>query len=59
MSDILDLEKILWPTADKFRNNMGAVEYKYVVSGLIFLKYISDAFDELYNENLKKTGYNI
>ncbi len=36
--------------ADKLRNNMDAAEYKHVVLGLIFLKYISDAFTEVYNE---------
>ncbi|MHB1664179.1 MAG: class I SAM-dependent DNA methyltransferase [bacterium] len=40
----------LWQAADKMRNNMDAAEYKHVVLGLIFLKYISDAFIELYNE---------
>ena len=40
------LEKTLWLTADKLRNNMDAAEYKHVVLGLIFLKYISDAFEE-------------
>lgn len=44
MTDIKDLEKTLWATADKLRNNMDAAEYKHVVLGLIFLKYISDAF---------------
>jgi type I restriction enzyme M protein len=43
-----DLEKTLWATADKLRNNMDASEYKHIVLGLIFLKYISDSFDELY-----------
>jgi type I restriction enzyme M protein len=43
-----DLEKTLWATADKLRNNMDAAEYKHIVLGLIFLKYISDSFDELY-----------
>jgi type I restriction enzyme M protein len=43
------LEKKLWKTADKLRKNMDAAEYKHVVLGLIFLKYISDAFEELYN----------
>jgi len=38
----------LWQTADKLRNNMDAAEYKHVVLGLIFLKYISDAFEEKY-----------
>ena len=47
------LEKKLWKAADKLRKNMDAAEYKHVVLGLIFLKYISDSFEELYN-NLKK-----
>jgi type I restriction enzyme M protein len=54
ISDNLTLEKTLWQAADKLRNNMDAAEYKHVVLGLIFLKYISDAFDELY-EQLKAT----
>src|SRR5574340_774345 len=41
-----DLQKTLWAAADKLRSNMDAAEYKHVVLGLIFLKYISDAFDE-------------
>lgn len=42
----LGFEEKLWQTADKLRNNMDAAEYKHVVLGLIFLKYISDAFEE-------------
>ena len=42
------LEKKLWDTANKLRKNIDAAEYKHVVLGLIFLKYISDAFEELY-----------
>lgn len=42
------LEKKLWKTADTLRKNVDAAEYKHVVLGLIFLKYISDAFEELY-----------
>ncbi|MFA7303247.1 MAG: class I SAM-dependent DNA methyltransferase, partial [Methanoregula sp.] len=42
----LGFETKLWAAADKLRNNMDAAEYKHVVLGLIFLKYISDAFDE-------------
>jgi len=42
------LEKKLWKAADKLRKNMDAAEYKHVALGLIFLKYISDAFEELY-----------
>ena len=44
-----ELEKTLWATADKLRNNMDAAEYKHVVLGLIFLKYISDSFEEAFN----------
>lgn len=42
------LEKQLWKAADKLRKNIDAAVYKHVVLGLIFLKYISDAFEELY-----------
>jgi type I restriction enzyme M protein len=42
----LGFESTLWAAADKMRNNMDAAEYKHVVLGLIFLKYISDAFEE-------------
>ena len=45
---VKDLEKTLWATADKLRNNMDAAEYKHIVLGLIFLKYISDSFKELH-----------
>jgi type I restriction enzyme M protein len=48
-----DIEKKLWQAADKLRANMDAAEYKHVVLGLIFLKYVSDSFDE-FRENLKK-----
>ncbi len=44
------LEQKLWKTADKLRKNIDAAEYKHVVLGLIFLKYISDAFEELYGK---------
>lgn len=37
-------EQKLWRTADKLRKNIDAAEYKHIVLGLIFLKYISDAF---------------
>ena len=43
---IVGFEEKLWQMADKLRNNMDAAEYKHVVLGLIFLKYISDAFEE-------------
>ena len=39
-----DIKKTLWATADKRRANMDAAEYKHIVLGLIFLKYISDTF---------------
>ncbi len=42
----LGFEATLWAAADKFRNNLDAAEYKHVVLGLIFLKYISDGFEE-------------
>ena len=44
------LEKKLWKSADKLRKNMDAAEYKHIVLGLIFLKYISDAFEELHEK---------
>ena len=43
-------EAKLWQTADALRNNMDAAEYKHVVLGLIFLKYISDAFEAKHAE---------
>ena len=46
----LGFEEVLWKAADKLRNNMDAAEYKHVVLGLLFLKYISDAFDERYKQ---------
>lgn len=44
------LEATLWAAADKLRGHMDAAEYKHVVLGLIFLKYISDAFEEHQNK---------
>ena len=52
MAENNELEKTLWAAADKLRSNMDAAEYKHIVLGLIFLKYISDAFNDLY-ESLK------
>lgn len=46
----LDFENQLWEMADKLRGNISANDYKDVVLGLIFLKYISDSFDEKYKE---------
>lgn len=48
----IGFEDTLWKTADKLRNNMDAAEYKHVVLGLIFLKYISDSFIELHEKLL-------
>ena len=45
----IGFEAKLWQAADKLRNNMDAAEYKHVVFGLIFLKYISDSFEEMHN----------
>ena len=50
MSENNELEKTLWAAADKLRSNMDASEYKHIVLGLIFLKYISDAFNDLYEQ---------
>ena len=52
----LGFEAKLWLTADKLRNNMDAAEYKHVVLGLIFLKYISDAFEERHQKLLAEVG---
>lgn len=52
----LGFEAKLWQAADKLRNNMDAAEYKHVVLGLIFLKYISDAFEEKHAALLKEKG---
>jgi type I restriction enzyme M protein len=49
----LGFEQTLWQAADKMRGNMDAADYKHVVLGLIFLKYISDAFQERFDQ-LKK-----
>ncbi len=46
----LGFEEKLWKAADKMRGHMDPGEYKHVVLGLVFLKYISDAFEERYRE---------
>jgi type I restriction enzyme M protein len=46
----IGFEETLWKAADKLRGSMDASEYKHVVLGLIFLKYISDKFETKYNE---------
>jgi type I restriction enzyme M protein len=45
-SALIGFESELWRAADALRSNMDAAEYKHVVLGLIFPKYISDAFEE-------------
>jgi len=50
------IEKQLWKSADKLRKNIDAAEYKHVVLGIIFLKYISDAFEELHSKLISGTG---
>src|SRR5437660_11833174 len=47
---LLGFEAKLWAAADALRNNMDAAEYKHVALGLIFLKYISDAFEAKHAE---------
>ena len=46
----LGFENKLWAAADLLRGHMDAAEYKHVVLGLLFLKYISDAFQERYEQ---------
>ncbi|SDF33928.1 type I restriction-modification system subunit M [Sporomusa acidovorans] len=46
----LEFENNLWLMADKLRGNIQPADYKHVVLGLIFLKYISDSFEEKFNE---------
>src|SRR4030043_525565 len=50
------IEATLWQSADKLRKNMDAAEYKHVVLGLIFLKYISDAFEVLHSRLVNGKG---
>ena len=45
-----ELEDKLWKAADKLRSSLDAANYKHIVLGLIFLKYVSDAFEERRNE---------
>ncbi len=49
-------EQKLWKAADKLRKNIDAAEYKHVVLGLIFLRYISEAFEDLYQKLKKGKG---
>ena len=41
-----ELDSKLWKAADKLRSSLDAANYKHIVLGLIFLKYVSDAFEE-------------
>ena len=50
------IEKQLWKAADKLRKNIDAAEYKHILLGLIFLKYISDAFEKHYEILQKGEG---
>jgi type I restriction enzyme M protein len=52
----LGFEATLWAAADKLRGHMDAAEYKHVVLGLIFLKYISDAFEEIHTKLKAEKG---
>lgn len=49
-------EQLLWAAADKLRKNIDAAEYKHYVLGLLFLKYVADAFEELHTKILNKEG---
>jgi type I restriction enzyme M protein len=53
---LLGLETSLWATADKLHGNLDAAEYEHVVLGLIFLKYICDAFEEKHAALQKEKG---
>ena len=52
----IGFEKEIWGAANELRGSMDAAEYKHIVLGLIFLKYLSDKFEERYDE-LKAEGY--
>ena len=50
-----DYKEVLWASADKLRNQMDAAVYKHLVLGMIFLKYISDAFVEQQQKVLERS----
>ena len=56
--ELKDLEKKLWDAADKMRGAVPVSDYKFIVLGLIFLKYISDSFEDKYQE-VKSEGYGL
>ena len=53
-SSALRIEETLWAAADKLRGSMDASEYKHIVLGLLFLKYVSDSFEEKYRELMEE-----
>ena len=57
-NELKEMEKILYAAADKMIGGLSVTNYKFVVLGIIFLKYISDSFKEKYNE-LKAQGYGL
>ena len=48
--DLKKMEDKLWSAADKMRGAVSVSDYKFIILGLIFLKYISDSFEEKYRE---------
>lgn len=52
--ELKNLEDKLWAAADKMRGAVSVSDYKFIVLGLIFLKYISDSFEEKYKELLEE-----
>ena len=56
--ELKKLEDKLWAAADKMRGAVSVADYKFIVLGLIFLKYISDSFEEKYQE-LVEEGYGL
>lgn len=57
-NDIKEIENKLWNAADKMRGAVSVSDYKFIVLGLIFLKYISDSFEERYKELIEE-GYGL
>ena len=58
VTDLKILEKNLWDAADNMRGAVAVSDYKFIVLGLIFLKYISDSFEERYKELIEE-GYGL
>ena len=56
MAEQESMERQLWKAADKLRKNIDVAEYKHIVLGWMFLKYISDAFEERYSRLRKDEG---